>query len=130
MNGQASLFDHLPPEPPAPKPRPLPTTAPYQAHSETSQAAAESLTPADLNEKQLAVLRYIRKVWSVTDNSLIEHFAAEPWCWSRNTPRPRRIELTKAKLVRDSGQRDGGSTVWEVTPQGVAFLKGQTELGP
>lgn len=105
---QDDLFDH------DEEPKP---TAPYQSHSDTSRAAAEAIAPR-LNVLQTKVLGYL---WGCefgsTDEGGIEALRMSP-----STYRPRRIELWKLNLVRDSGRtrklRSGRlGTVWEAVRQ-------------
>jgi hypothetical protein len=107
---QPALFD---------VPAELATTAPYQGHSETSRAAAEGLGPVVLQAKQVAVLRRLAEQPS-TDNDLIDYFRGLEW--SVNTPRARRVDLTKAGLVEDSGEVSKGCAVWRCSYLGKAAL--------
>ena len=94
-------------------------TAPYQAHSETSRAAAKEVSK-ELGYKQYQVLSFIRLQGGCTDNEIVTHFVN---CgWSANTPRARRVELVARGLVVDSGRVRNKSTVWVLAQQqtGVA----------
>jgi predicted ArsR family transcriptional regulator len=92
--------------------------APCQHHSPTSCAAAEAIVP-HLNKLQARVLDYLRGCGErgATDEELVEALRLSP-----STARPRRIELVKAGLVRDSGRTrktNSGreATVWVATNQ-------------
>ena len=84
---------------------------PYQAHSETSIMAAESVRgqAGNLRELVLAALRLM----PMTDEELAEFCHLNP-----NTCRPRRIELVQRGLVMAAGTTVGRSgrkaTVWSV----------------
>lgn len=71
--------------------------APYQHHSETSKAAAVAIEPSRESLKG-KVLAYLRTAGKATDEQMQEALQMNP-----STQRPRRIELWKAGLVRDSG---------------------------
>lgn len=75
-------------------------TFPYQAHSETSHAAAAAIEPsaATLRQKVLLLLRNTPN--GATDEQI-------QWTLDMNpsTQRPRRIELVARGLVRDSGRK-------------------------
>ena len=89
-------------------------TAPYQPHSETSRAAAEVIAKG-LGLLQTQVLDCIAVQYrfsGATDEQIQEFCNMNP-----STQRPRRIELLKAGLIRDSGRkrrtRSGRqATVW------------------
>jgi hypothetical protein len=86
--------------------------APHQPHSATSRAAATAIAP-DLNELQARVLGVIRLMGQATDEQLQHALRMNP-----STQRPRRIELAKLGLIRDSGRtaptRSGRQAVlWE-----------------
>lgn len=74
-------------------------TAPYQRHSATSKAAATSIEPK-AGTKRAKVLEYIRScsAQGATDEEMQQCIPMSP-----NTQRPRRVELLKAKLIKDSG---------------------------
>lgn len=74
-------------------------TAPYQRHSATSRAAAASIEPK-AGTKRAKVLEYIRScsAQGATDEEMQQCIPMSP-----NTQRPRRVELLKAKLIKDSG---------------------------
>jgi len=85
---------------------------PAQAHSETSVAAAAVIKP-HVNELQKRILNRLHFVGSrgCTDEELQVEFT------NANTERPRRIELVRMGLVKDSGRtRETSSgrkaTVW------------------
>lgn len=93
----------------------LPTvTAPFQSHSETSRAAAETIEPR-LNALHQLVLNTLRQWGPLTDEAIAGILGI-----SQNTARPRRIELCESAHVVDSGDRrktnSGGlATLWRVT---------------
>ncbi len=72
--------------------------APAQRHSRTSTAAGASLAPV-LRGWRLRVFGMVREAgeWGVTDDELIRDSGNQ-------SVRPRRIELTQAGLIRDSGR--------------------------
>jgi hypothetical protein len=80
----------------------MPTTGdpPAQRHSRTSMAAAEDIKPR-VNEQCKAVLRALRRSrgGGLTDEQILQRSGLGP-----NTARPRRIDLTRMGLVRDSGR--------------------------
>jgi hypothetical protein len=97
--------------------------APYQPHSPTSIAAAVAITP-DTPTLRRQVLDYIvsQGQRGATDEQIQEALAMNP-----STQRPRRIELVRDGLVRDSGTtRLTGSgrkaVVWTVTNQNALVL--------
>ena len=104
---QPTLFDE-----PAPDYKPEPTL-PYQAHSETSKAAAESMQSKAKMERG-RVYRCIKsEKYGLIDEE--QQIALE---MNPSTQRPRRIELVAAGLVRDSGRKRATSSgrmavVWE-----------------
>ena len=69
--------------------------APYQAHSETSRAAAEAIEP-DTSTLRGQVLAYIRQRgrYGATDDEIQVALDMNP-----STERPRRIELWNAGLI-------------------------------
>jgi len=73
---------------------------PYQAHSETSQAAAEAIEP-DVATLRGQVLAHLRScgVKGATDDEMQVALDMNP-----STERPRRIELWRAGLVERSGR--------------------------
>lgn len=88
-------------------------TAPYQRHSETSREAAESMR-LDTSTLQLRLLLWLEKHGPATDETMQWDIPM-----SANTQRPRRVEVVRLGLVRDSGEkrktRSGRSAVvWEV----------------
>lgn len=93
---------------------PLFMPPPAQRHSETSRAAAASLTPAKLTGDRLRIYRYLR---SRPDGATDEEIAAA-LAMNANTERPRRIELQKIGMIRLSGTRATVSgrkaNVWRV----------------
>lgn len=75
------------------------TDAPYQPHSDTSREAAERIEPRT-GTLRASVLRFLRAYGPATDEQVQRALAMGP-----STQRPRRVELVRAGLVRDSGQR-------------------------
>jgi hypothetical protein len=73
-------------------------SVPYQAHSDTSWAAAEEIQP-HLGRLQRLVLAVLAEQGPLTDNELIEATGLSP-----STARPRRIELVKMGRVRQCGE--------------------------
>lgn len=71
--------------------------APYQAHSDTSREAAESITPK-IGSLQAKVLAFIAEHGPVTDPQISDGLGLSP-----NSIRPRRIELTHAGKVQQYG---------------------------
>lgn len=93
-------------------------TLPYQPHSDTSREAAEKAAPRAMTDSQ-RVLALFQKWPAIgfTDEELIRFTGMNP-----STARPRRIDLVKAGLVRDSGRRrktlsGSWAVVWEVVPK-------------
>jgi hypothetical protein len=85
---------------------------PAQEHSETSVAAAERIAPnaATLRAKVLAALREK----PMSDDEIQQELGM-----NGSTERPRRVELVRAGLVEDSGQRrktasNREAVVWKV----------------
>ena len=90
--------------------------APYVRNSPTSQAAAESVTPA-IGRLRQVVLDHIRSCGErgCTDEELIDAVGLGP-----NTPRPRRIECVRMGLVKDTGttrptKSGRAAVVWKAT---------------
>jgi hypothetical protein len=87
-------------------------TPAHQRHSETSREAAETIAPS-LNELQrLVLLAFQSEAAGLTDEQGIDVTALPA-----STYRPRRVELLRAGLIRDSGTkrkvRSGcNATVW------------------
>lgn len=73
-------------------------SVPYQAHSETSKAAAESMRGNKLRVKVLDFLK--AQPAGATDEEIQIALAMNP-----STQRPRRIELVALEEVVDSGMR-------------------------
>lgn len=71
----------------------------HQAHSATSRAAAVAIAPI-AGTYQARVLDLLTVCGPMTDEQMQGALDMNP-----STQRPRRIELTRAGLVRDSGQR-------------------------
>lgn len=91
---------------------------PFQAHSETSRAAAESKR-ADRPTEKARVLAILREfpfyILGATDEQIQDELAMPS-----STERPRRVELVKGGVVVDSGRtrptRSGRqATVWAAT---------------
>lgn len=74
---------------------------PYQRHSATSRGAATAILPA-LGKLQAAVLAYITRYGALgaTDQEIQAGLAMDP-----STERPRRVELLRKGLIRQSGER-------------------------
>lgn len=84
------------------------------------QASADALPPLALTDTHRLILRTIARAGGLgaTDEEIRTATAV-----AGNTLRPRRIELTYAGLVRDSGSKRKSSagrpvTVWVATPAG------------
>lgn len=93
-----------------------PAPAPYQRHSRTSRAAAESIEPKT-GTKRAVVLAFLRGRGpaGATDDEMQREIPM-----GANTQRPRRVELLAARLIRDSGNERntaGGdaAVVWVAT---------------
>jgi len=86
-------------------------TAPYQAHSDTSRAAAESVQSKTANLREIVYNTLAQ--CPMTDEELINKLGL-----SQNTVRPRRVELLHAGRVEPDGRRATSSgraaTVWRV----------------
>jgi hypothetical protein len=80
---------------------PLFAMAPAVNGSATSAQAADSLTPATLNNMQRRVLELLA-VWpqGLTDEEMQQRLGMNP-----STQRPRRIELMRRRLVVEAGTR-------------------------
>lgn len=105
--------------------------APYVRGSATSEAAARRLSSSGrLTGKRDRVLREILTHWGggLTDNELTAYMV-ETHGWSVNTARPRRIELTRAGWLEDSGQRRNGGIVWIPTDAAWAWWRQSTNEG-
>lgn len=72
---------------------------PYQVHSETSRAAALAYEQQSWTSRQ-RVFEAIRNFRGLTDEEVCTLLAMNP-----STERPRRVELERAGLIRDSGQQ-------------------------
>lgn len=74
--------------------------APFQSHSMTSSDAAKAIEPkaGTLRSMLLNELRQFRES-GLTDAQMQDHTGMDP-----STQRPRRIELLKAGLIKDSGR--------------------------
>lgn len=76
-------------------------TPPYQKHSETSRAAAESVKPtAETRRQEVLAFLKSRGAHGATDEEGQLALAMEG-----NTYRPRRVELTAAGLVVESAEK-------------------------
>jgi hypothetical protein len=107
MNQQPSLFDAV---------KPYAGKAPRVRQSATSTAAAEAIEPK-LGSLQLKVLRLLASYGPLSDETIDRLGLA------RSTLRPRRVELTKAGYVVDSGDRVKGEsgllmTLWTLSEKG------------
>lgn len=90
-------------------------SAPYQAHSETSKAAAESIE-RDLTRQQLEILRiFARFPTPLSDNDLIQYVIDQGLRVSVNGVRARRIELVKMGRLVPYGTKRGASGRLAVT---------------
>lgn len=83
-----------------------------QRHSATSRAAASAIVPTRLTLQEQVYRCILRAETGVTDEQICEHTLLNP-----STERPRRIELVKKGLVRDSGRTrktasGRSATVW------------------
>jgi hypothetical protein len=122
---QRSLFGEPAPEPtPAPAPAPkaapgaktgLPKRARHAAGSDTSSAAADSLSDGVLGELQLKVLEVIIACKGMTCDEVELNLGLR-----HQTASARINELVKAKYIEDSGERRDTSsgrkaTVWKPT---------------
>lgn len=92
-------------------------SAPFQPHSDTSRAAAESVEPR-LNKQQRELLERMRtEAMGFTDDELFVYAVIGVLRISPNGVRARRIELVRKGLVYDSGRtrltRSGRlATIW------------------
>lgn len=76
--------------------------APYQRHSATSKAAAESLKPSKVDQDRAKLLLSLRlHPPGLTDDAL-QSSTGLPG----DSERPRRISLLKDGLIRDSGRKE------------------------
>lgn len=101
-----------------------PPLPPYQRHSETSRAAAESVT-STLNDKERRVLRWFADYGPGTDDDVERDTGIRG-----NTVRPRRVALLGRHLLRDTGEKRPTRTkrmacVWAITQDGRDALKGE-----
>jgi hypothetical protein len=102
--------------------------APAHAPSETSRKARP--TPTTMNEARAKVLHQIGRTGGCTDEDGHEGIGMNP-----NTWRPRRVELVRMGLVRDSSQTwvtfDGrDAVVWELTPAGLGVYNETVGIEP
>jgi len=72
---------------------------PYQGHSTTSERAAQEIA-GRVESLRRAVLDFLQGHGPASDETIQEELDMNP-----STERPRRIELCKLGLVRDSGQQ-------------------------
>lgn len=87
--------------PPQPAPQSAPKhTAPYQPHSLTSKEAALSVEPI-IGAQLQRVLNYVRQKG---DEGATDEEIALGLPMPQNSERPRRIQLVKAGLLKDSGR--------------------------
>ena len=87
---------------------------PYQGHSTTSERAAQEIA-GSVDSLRRRVLEFLQLNGPSSDDEIQEALAMNP-----STERPRRIELVKLGLVRDSGltgkTRSGRAcTLWIAT---------------
>ncbi len=94
--------------------------APAQQHSPTSQEAAAAMDQSGrLNALRRSVLDFVLLMGEegATDEEIQVSIPMKP-----NTERPRRVELVRAGLIRDSGKKRKGTSghqavVWVAIPQ-------------
>ncbi len=91
---------------------------PAQRHSETSVAAAESISDRSLGDLHRKVYAYLLRTGGATDEAGINALGMSP-----STYRPRRRELELDGFVRDSGAKwktasGRAAVVWVVTEKG------------
>lgn len=92
---------------------PLLDWVPYVRGSSTSRAAADAIA-VHVTPLQKVVMDYLREHGPSTDEEMQAGIPMGP-----NTQRPRRVELVRNGLIRDSGTtRDGASgkmaVVWKI----------------
>ena len=82
--------------------------APYQPHSQTSREAAQKITLVAPTCSQ-RVLAYLKRCsgFGATDSQIQSALNMNP-----STQRPRRIELVKKGLVKDSGRKRKTKRGW------------------
>jgi hypothetical protein len=114
-------------------PKPAPESAPFQKHSPTSKAAARTISPK-LSGLRLVMLKELRRLrlmrpigvdrdsFGMTDNELIAHFVGIGW--NANTPRARRVDLTRGGYLEQMGTR-GKSALWALTERALRWEEGQ-----
>jgi hypothetical protein len=90
-------------------------TAPYHPHSAESKEAADAILPvAGTHRRKVYDFISARGNWGATDEEIQLGLAMNP-----STQRPRRVELVKAKLIIQCGQRKTTSrrnaAVWQAT---------------
>lgn len=73
---------------------------PAQQHSDTSRAAAERHAPRAPSGRARVLDLLVRNPRGLTDEEIQIRL-----CMNANTQRPRRVELERKQLVRDSGRR-------------------------
>ena len=85
-------------------------SAPYQPHSETSKAAAESIKDHLPRQQHLVLCIFkAHPDTAFTDNELMDFVASNDLPISMNGVRARRIELLRRKLIVACGKRTGDS---------------------
>jgi hypothetical protein len=77
----------------------LASPPPYQRHSPTSKAAADSMRPFIVNTQHQAILDALTAYGPLTDEELQEATNLSP-----NSERPRRVELWRAGKLVQRGQ--------------------------
>ena len=86
---------------------------PFQRHSETSRAAAQSISEKRLGELHRRVWSHLKRTGGATDEAGMKALDMQP-----NTYRPRRRELELQGWVIDSGRREAtvsgrSAIVWQ-----------------
>jgi hypothetical protein len=118
VSDQLSIFDEQPPVPffestPSPIFDP-PRSLPYQRHSDTSRAAAQSMKEPAVNLRT-QVLTFIRTRGPVTDEQIALGMGINP-----STARPRRIELLRDGHIVEAGKATTASgrkaSMWMAVP--------------
>jgi hypothetical protein len=110
-----------------------PDTAPHVRGSDTSRAAAQAVAPALRGKRRVVLIQCMYSdpslsVSGYTDNELTRLMSLGNG-WGSNSCRPRRIELTRAGWLEDSGERRNGSTVWRPTAKAWAWWREQQNGG-
>lgn len=91
---------------------------PYQAHSNTSAAAAARIEPVAGTLRMVVLAEFKRHRGGLTDEELVAVLSDRLYPPSENTVRPRRVELVRHGWLRDSGRRRNtrsgrAAVVWE-----------------